>query len=122
VLLWTGRIDESITTAEFGARLNANIGPEASLNLGLAYLLAGRYADAVRLLESARIRYPDYPLLDFPLAGAYAELGRMAEAQGALERGRRKDPHFDIASFGSRFQDPSLQRRVEASLRKAGLD
>ena len=96
--------------------------PEAALNLGLAYLLARRYADAVRLLEAARARYPTYPLLDFPLAAAYAELGRNDDAQDAVEQGKRKNPHFDLASFGSRFQDPALQRRVEESLRKAGLN
>ena len=36
VLLWTGRIEESIAAAELAMRLNVNIGPEASLNLGLA--------------------------------------------------------------------------------------
>ena len=51
VLLWTGRIEEAIATAEIANRLNPNIGPEAALNLGIAYLLSGRYADAVRLLE-----------------------------------------------------------------------
>ena len=122
VLLWTGRIDESIATTEFAARLNPNIGPEAALNLGIAYLLSGRYADAVRLLGAARARYPAYPLLDLPLAGAYAELGRTIEAKEALEQGRRKNPHLDAASFGTRFQDPALQRRIEASLRKAGLN
>lgn len=121
-LLWTGRIDDSIAAADLAAHLNPNLGPEAALNLGLAYLLSRRYADAVKLLEAARTRYPAYPLLDFPLAGAYAELGRTADAAGALEQGRRKNPHFDLASFGSRFQDPDLQRRIEASLRKAGLN
>ncbi len=121
VLLWTGRIDESIATAETAIRLNVNIGSEAALNLGLAYLLAHRYADAVRLLEAARARYPTHPLLDFPLAAAYAELGRMDDAADALAQGKRKNPHFDLTSFGSRFQDPALQRRVEQSLRKAGL-
>jgi class 3 adenylate cyclase len=121
-LLWTGRIDESIAAAEFAVHLNPNIGPEAALNLGLAYLLSRRYADAVKLLEAARIRYPAYPLLDFPLAGAYAELGRTADAMDAIEQGRRKNPHFDLTSFGSRFQDPALQKRIEASLRKAGLN
>lgn len=120
-LLWTGRIDDSIAAAELAAHLNPNLGPEAALNLGLAYLLSRRYADAAKLLEAARTRYPAYPLLDFPLAGAYAELGRTADAAEALEQGRRKNPHFDLASFGSRFQDPELQRRIEASLRKAGL-
>lgn len=122
VLLWTGRIDESIATAEAAMRLNVSIGPEASLNLGLAYLLAGRYGDAVRLLEAQRTRYPAYPLLELPLAAAYAELGRTADAQEAVEQARLKNPHFDLASFGSRFQDPALQRRVEESLRKAGVN
>ncbi|HEY6718632.1 MAG TPA: tetratricopeptide repeat protein [Reyranella sp.] len=122
VLLWTGRIDESISAAEAAMRLNVNIGSEAALNLGLAYLLSHRYADAVRLLEAARARYPGHPLLDFPLAAAYAELGRTDDALGAVQQARRKNPHFDLASFGSRFQDPTLQRRVEESLRKAGLN
>jgi adenylate cyclase len=121
VLLWTGHVPESIAAAEFALRLNANIGPEAALNLGLAYLLSRRYADAVRLLEAARARYPTHPLLDFPLAAAYAELGQMADALEAVDQARRKNPHFDPASFGSRFQDPALQRRVQDSLRKAGL-
>ena len=121
VLLWTGRIEESIATAELALRLNVNIGPEASLNLGIAYLLNRRYADAVRLLEAARARHPTYPLLEFPLAAAYAELGRATDARDAADRAKRKNPHFELSSFGSRFQDPALQRRVEDSLRKAGL-
>jgi adenylate cyclase len=122
VLLWTGHIDKSIATAEAALRLNVSMGPEATLNLGLAYLLDKRYADAVRLLEAQRSRYPAYPLLDLPLAAAYAELGRNADAQDAIEQAKLKNPHFDLASFGSRFQDPALQRRVEESLRKAGLN
>jgi class 3 adenylate cyclase/TolB-like protein/Tfp pilus assembly protein PilF len=122
VLLWTGRIEASIAAAELAMRLNVNIGPEASLNLGIAYLLSRRYADAVRLLEAARARHPTYPLLDFPLAAAYAELGRTADAKDAAERARRKNPHLELSTFGSRFQDPALQRRVGESLRKAGLN
>ncbi len=121
VLLWTGRIDESIQAAEAATRLSMSIGPEASLNLGLAYLLSGRYSDAVRLLEAQRARFPSYPLLDFPLAAAYAELGRIGDAREAVGQGRLKNPHFDLASFGSRFQDPALQQRIEKSLRKAGM-
>jgi class 3 adenylate cyclase/TolB-like protein len=122
VLLWTGRIDESINAAELAMRLNVNIGPEAALNLGIAYLLARRYTDAVRMLEAMRARYPSHPLIDFPLAAAYAELGRTADALDAAEAGRRKNPHFELATFGSRFEDPALQKRVQDSLRKAGVD
>jgi adenylate cyclase len=122
VLLWTGDIDGSIAAGEVAMRLNGNLGPEPALNLGIAYLLNGRFADAVKLLEAARIRYPAYPILDFPLAGAYAELGRDAEAADALERGKRKDPYLDLAGFGTRFQDPALKRRLDQTLRKAGLN
>ena len=74
------------------------------------------------VLEAQRTRYPSYPLLDFPLAAAYAELGRTSDALDAVEQAKLKNPHFDLASFGSRFQDPALQRRIEESLRKAGLN
>jgi tetratricopeptide (TPR) repeat protein len=121
VLLWTGHIDQSIKSAEFARQLNDNVGPEAALNLGLAYLLARRFSDAITLLETARARYPAYPLLDFPLAGAYAEVGRATDAANALERGQRKDPYLTLENFGTRFQDPALRARVVESLRKAGF-
>jgi class 3 adenylate cyclase/Flp pilus assembly protein TadD len=121
VLLWTGDIDGAIASGEQAMRLNGNVGPEPALNLGIAYLLNGRYADAVKLLETARIRYPAYPTLDFPLAGAYAELGRDAEAAEALEHAKRKNPYLDLAGFGTRFQDPELKRKLDTTLRKAGF-
>ena len=122
VLLWTGDIDGSIMAGELAMRLNANVGPEHALNLGIAYLLRKRFADAVKLLENARIRYPGYPTLDFPLAGAYAELGRDAEAADALERARTKDPYLDLAGFGTRFRDPALKRQLDQTMRKAGFN
>jgi len=122
VLLWTGRIDDSIAAAELSFRLNNNLGPEGALNLGIAYLLNHRYADAIKLLEAMRTRYPGYPLLDFPLAGAYAEVDRGEEAKAVLAEGRLKNPYLDLANFGSRFQDPALKKRLEDSLRKAGLN
>jgi adenylate cyclase len=121
VLLWTGDIGGSIAAGELAMRLNGNVGPEPALNLGIAYILDKRFADAVKLLESARVRYPAYPILDFPLAGAYAELGRDAEAAEALEQGKKKDPYLDLAGFGTRFKDPALKQRLDATLSKAGL-
>jgi adenylate cyclase len=121
VLLWTGQVAAAVAAAEMAYRLKANLGPEAALNLGLAYLPSRRYLDAIKLLETARTRYPAYPLLDFPLAGAYAEAGRVMEAADALERGKGKNPYLELAAFGSRFQDPALKRRIEDSLRKAGM-
>ena len=39
-----------------------------------------------------------------------------------VRRATAKQPYFDLASFGSCFQDPALQRRLQESLRKAGLN
>jgi adenylate cyclase len=122
VLLWTGRLDDSIASAELAGRIGGALGPEGALNLGIAYMLNRRYVDAIKLLEATRTRYPNYPLLDIPLAGAYAEAGRGADATSAMEQGRRKNPFLDLESFGSRFQDQALKRRLEASLRKAGFN
>ncbi len=122
VLLWTGRIEGSIASAELAGRIGGSLGPEPALNLGIAYLLSRRYADAIKLLEASRTRYPNYPLLDIPLAGAYAEVGRGADAAAAMERGKLKNPYLDLASFGSRFEDPALKRRLGDSLRKAGFN
>jgi adenylate cyclase len=122
VLLWTGRIDESIASAELAGRLGGSLGPEAALNLGIAYILNRRYADAIKLLEATRMRYPNYPLLEIPLAGAYAEVGRGADATAAMEQGRSKNPYLDLESFGSRFEEPALKRRLGDSLHKAGLN
>ena len=55
VLLWTGQIDESIAAGELAGRLSGNLGPEPALNLGLAYMLKGSYADAVKLLSLPRV-------------------------------------------------------------------
>ena len=75
------------------------------------------------LLEAQRVRYPTYPLLDLPLAARLRRARPQRRcARMPSSRARRKNPHFDLASFGSRFQDPALQRRVEESLRKAGVN
>ena len=116
VLLWTGRIDESIAAAEAAMRLNVNIGPEAALNLGLAYLLSRRYADAVRLLEAARARYPTHPLLDFPLAAAYAELGRTRRCAGCRRAGQAQESRTSTWRASARA---SRTRRCNAGSRKA---
>ena len=103
-------------------RLNANLGPGAAFNLAMAYLLKARYADAIKLVELASARYPGHPALDFVLAAAYAESGQVDDVKRVVERARRNNPYFDLTSFGSRFQDPALQHRLQASLRKAGLN
>jgi len=73
-----------------------------------------RYADAGRPLEAARARYPTHPLLDFPLAAAYAELD---DGTTRWMRPNRKaqNPIFDLASFGSRFQDGASARSRKAA-------
>ena len=86
-LLWTGQVDHSIATGEPAARINPNLGPEPPLNLGIGYLLSRRYADAVKLLEAARARYPAYPLSIFRWPAPTPSWAARRCGEDALEQG-----------------------------------
>ena len=48
ILLWTGKIEESIAASEAARRYDPRLPAEGMFNLALAYYLAGRYREAVR--------------------------------------------------------------------------
>ena len=104
-------------------RLNVNIGPEPALNLGLAYLLSGRYADAVRLLEAARIalsRLSDarLPAGRAPTPSSAATTTRRMRSSRASARIRTSTSQASARASRTR----RCKRRLEQSLRKAGLN
>lgn len=66
--------------------------PEVRVNLALAYLRAGRKADAVAELEKAVGMAPDEPRSLFQLGGAYVEMNDLDKAIAAFEKGLAKQP------------------------------
>jgi adenylate cyclase len=119
VLLWLGRIDDSIRANETARRFEPRLTNNGTFNLALAYLLAGRHAEAVAVCES----YVGVGtgVLRAVHAAALAELGQVDRARQVAAEARRMDPFFDVQSFGGRFVDPAHADKVRAAMRKAGL-
>jgi TolB-like protein/class 3 adenylate cyclase len=120
ILLWTGRIEESITASEAARRFDPRLSSEGMFNLALAYYLAGRYRDAVQtsaaLEPNARTVF-----LHAVHAAALAQLGDAEGAQRAAQEVTRLDPFFDVARFGTRLVSPAHREKLQEGLRKAGL-
>jgi TolB-like protein/class 3 adenylate cyclase len=121
VLLWLGRIDEAIQTSEAALRFDPLPRITTLFNLGMAYYEARRHADAVRVLERALARVPQNAAIHALLAATFAQLGRPQDAARERDALRRVSPFFDIAAFGSRFQNPEHRAYLTEGLAKAGL-
>ena len=89
--------------------------------LGFAYYLAGRYEDAIAVLEPIAGSGSDFGIYAF-LAAAYAELDRTAEAQRAAAEVKRLWPFFKTSVFAEQWRDEKSRRLIANGLRKAGLD
>jgi tetratricopeptide (TPR) repeat protein len=81
VLNWAGRPDEALRMVEQAMRLNPRYPPLYLLELGAAYSLTGRYAEAVATLKETISRSPNFMTAHFILAFSY--LGQWASQQNA---------------------------------------
>jgi adenylate cyclase len=122
LLLWLGRIDESIEANEAAQRFDPFPPVGTIFDLGLAYYEQRRHTDALRLLERARTRFPENPFIHAVLAATFAQLGRLPEAARERDAVRRLNPFFNAAEFGSRFQNPAYHAYLLEGLVKAGFN
>ena len=81
-LLWSGDTGAAIDAMHEVARVQPTLTEDEYLDLGIAYLIAGRTDDAITTLGRAIQRYEQRPTLHALLAGAYATVGRKADAAG----------------------------------------
>ena len=93
------------------------------VNLGLAYLVAGRYEEALVPLKKALTLIPNHVLAHILLAVCYVELGRLEEARAEGAEVLRISPTFslEVARQNWPYKDPAVVERHVAALRKAGL-
>ncbi|HZM34975.1 MAG TPA: adenylate/guanylate cyclase domain-containing protein [Burkholderiales bacterium] len=119
VLLWLGRLEESIRASETARRYEPRLTNFRAFNLAMAHFLAGRPAEAVLVCET----YTGAVNADLQAvrAAALAELGQTEPARLAAAEAKRLNPFFDASSFGERFVDPALAEKARAGVRKAGL-
>jgi TolB-like protein/cytochrome c-type biogenesis protein CcmH/NrfG len=120
-LLFNGALDDAIKASETAIRFDANLDARRFWDLGMAYFLAGRTADAARVMEQTIAREPGFTFAYVTLAAAYSEAGKAEDATRAAASVRKLDPFFDSSSFGSLFRNPEHRAKVASALRKAGL-
>ncbi len=92
-----------------------------ALNLALAYVVADRGDDAVRLLQRVLDHNSGQGYAHVLLAAAYAGIGRQQDAEQQAAEVRRRFPGFSTDAFGSLLRDEALRDKLAATLKKAGL-
>ena len=121
VLLYLGRIDDSILAAETARRFDPRMGSDTGFVLAMAYYAAGRLRESLAVADAFIPRFPDNAFLHAIRAAALAQDGRLDEARRAAEQVRRASPFFQVDVFGTRFVRPEDRKRAQDGLRKAGL-
>ena len=118
-----GRAPEAIEYMQRIIRLNPFHSPRNVHQLGVAYFLSGRYAEALDAMRTANDRMPNWRPTFVWRAATAGQLGRTEEARAAAAQVLRLDPGFTIGGWLhflrlSRGED---SERLAAGLRKAGL-
>jgi len=121
VLLYAGDISGAIAGGELIAQFQPDIPANTGFHLGVAYLLAGRSADAVRVLERSVNRNPGNLYSNVMLAAAYGAVGRQQDANELAKRVRERFPTFSRDQFGLALRDPELRGKLDHAIEKAGL-
>jgi adenylate cyclase len=121
VLLYRGDTAGAIAAGELLAQFQPEIPDGNAFDLGMAYVLADRGADAVRILERVVDRSPGDAYASVMLAAAYATVGRQEDAERQARSVRQRFPTFPRDRFGSALRDPSLRAKLNHELEKAGL-
>jgi len=122
VMLWSGRLEDAIQSLETAFRFDPNQSPGGFMSLGIGYYLKGQYNKAVKVLEDALSRNPDWVGNHIALAAAYAQLNRNDDAARELKEVLRLDPFFEIDNYGSAFRNQADRAKIVEGLLKAGLN
>ena len=123
-LSWASAFGEPALGAELAdraVRLNPNYKPWASGGLRYAYFMAGRYEDALKVMErQTPDNYSKYAWVE--RAGSLAVLGRKAEAEATVKEALQRHPDLSIETIANdqAFSAAETQRHIE-TMRLAGF-
>ncbi len=123
ILNFAERPEEAIEVTEKAMRLNPHYPVFYLFNLGHAYRLMGRCAEAMAAHKRALARNPDFMPSHLQLASIYSDLGREDEARAEVAEILRINPDFTLEGAMQRFprKDQAVLERLVNSLRKVGL-
>jgi class 3 adenylate cyclase/TolB-like protein/Tfp pilus assembly protein PilF len=118
---FSGEIGGAIESLQFALKLDPMLEPRFVFDLGIAYYLAHRHEEAIRIAERGLARYSNFPMFNVPAAAAAAQLGRKEQAALYVDVLRRRVPFLDLDKLGSRFKDRSSSEYLRQGLKAAGL-
>jgi class 3 adenylate cyclase/TolB-like protein/Tfp pilus assembly protein PilF len=118
---FTGDISSAIEALELALKYDPMLEPNYVLDLTIAYYLARRHDDALRLAERSISRFSEFAAFNVMAAAAAAQLGRNEEAGRYAAEVRQQLPFFDRERFGSRYKEAAHQEYLKQGLRQAGL-
>ncbi len=118
-----GRQDEAIAWFKKSERLNPITPAWVLQYLGRAYILAGRYEDAIEVLKKILILNPDFLGGHIHLAAAYSLAGREDDAHASTKEVLRINPRFSLEGYSKLlgFKDEADKKLLMNAMRKAGL-
>ena len=121
VLVGLGDPSGAIAAGELLEQFQPEIPDGTAFFLGMAYVLADRGADAIRILEPVVGHNPRDLYASVMLAVAYVAVGRQQQADELAKAVRQRFPTFSRDGFGSALRDPSLRAKLDHALELAGL-
>jgi adenylate cyclase len=118
------RQDEAITWFKKSIRLNPITPAWVLQYLGRAYILAGRYDDAIAVLKKILTRNPDFLAGHIYMAASYSLAERENEARASAKEVLRINPKFSLESYSKLlgFKDEDDKKLLVNALRKASLN
>jgi TolB-like protein/class 3 adenylate cyclase len=116
-----GHPERGSEAADHAIRLNPNYLPWQAWNFSSAYFPAGRFEDALRILE--RLSKDNYNFYAWVYrAASYAALGRSAEAKAAVSDALQHFPDLTIEGFtGTPDWSDADRKRLIGPMRAAGF-
>ncbi|MEE8608876.1 MAG: tetratricopeptide repeat protein, partial [Nitrospiraceae bacterium] len=123
ILNYSGQPEKAILLLEKAMRLSPYYPDWYLGELGRAYLLTGRYDEAIEALKQRLRRNPNSGEAHVLLAAAYGKLGRENEAQAALAEFMKPRPYYTLRHYaqGEFYKNPEDLEYVLDGLRKAGF-
>jgi adenylate cyclase len=97
-LIIYGKPEAAISAAQKALRLDPGGKNLHLMSVGIAYVLMGRYEDAVPILKESVTAYPNIMVTHISLIQAYVGLGREEDARAAAAEIMRMSPQFTVAS------------------------
>jgi TolB-like protein/Tfp pilus assembly protein PilF len=123
VYLHTGEQKEAIHEFESALMLSSTGDTDLQLDLGFAYAVSGRRAEARRILDSLEKLYAQGVVPAGSVGILYGALGEPNEAFSWLEKAyEQRDPQLVYLKAGRRFEPLRKDPRFEQLIHRVGLD